>query len=78
MFIKKLISNYNAFSNALRLIFALNAWVALILIMELIVLLLLAKKQNMTSVATPLWPSVKRKLTLPKLETWSPPGLPKT
>jgi hypothetical protein len=30
------------------------------------------------SVATPLWPSVRMKLTLPKLGTWSPPGLPKT
>jgi hypothetical protein len=29
-------------------------------------------------VATPLWPSVRMKLTLPKLGTWSPPGLPKT
>jgi hypothetical protein len=28
-------------------------------------------------VATPLWPSVRMKLTLPKLGTWSPPGLPK-
>ncbi len=27
-------------------------------------------------VATPLWPSVRMKLTLPKLGTWSPPGLP--
>ncbi len=25
-------------------------------------------------VATPLWPSVKMRLTLPKLGTWSPPG----
>jgi hypothetical protein len=30
------------------------------------------------NVATSLWPSVKMKLTLPKLGTWSPPGLPKT
>ncbi len=30
----------------------------------------------MSIVATPLWPSVKMKLTLPKLGTWSPPGLP--
>ncbi len=29
------------------------------------------------SVATPLWPSVRMKLTFPKLGTWSPPGLPK-
>jgi hypothetical protein len=28
-------------------------------------------------VATPLWPSVRMKLTLSKLGTWSPPGLPK-
>jgi hypothetical protein len=28
-------------------------------------------------VATPLWQSVRMKLTLPKLGTWSPPGLPK-
>jgi hypothetical protein len=27
-------------------------------------------------VATPLWPSVRMKLTLPKLGIWSPPGLP--
>jgi hypothetical protein len=27
-------------------------------------------------VATPLWPSVRMKFTLPKLGTWSPPGLP--
>jgi hypothetical protein len=30
------------------------------------------------NVATPLWPSVRMKLTLPKLGTWSPPGLSKT
>jgi hypothetical protein len=29
-------------------------------------------------VATPLWPSVRMKLTLPELGTWSPPGLSKT
>jgi hypothetical protein len=29
-------------------------------------------------VATPLWPSVRMKLTLPKLGTWSPSGLLKT
>jgi hypothetical protein len=29
------------------------------------------------NVATLLWPSVRIKLTLPKLGTWSPPGLPK-
>ncbi len=28
-----------------------------------------------SSVATPLWPSVRMRLTLPKLGTWSPPGL---
>jgi hypothetical protein len=28
------------------------------------------------NVATPLWPSVRMKLTLPKLGTWSPSGLP--
>jgi hypothetical protein len=27
-------------------------------------------------IVTPLWPSVRMKLTLPKLGTWSPPGLP--
>jgi hypothetical protein len=27
-------------------------------------------------VTTPLWPSVRMKLTLPKFGTWSPPGLP--
>ncbi len=27
-------------------------------------------------VATPLWPSVRMKLTLPKLGIWSPSGLP--
>jgi hypothetical protein len=51
MFIKNLICNYNALElllwNASRLIFALDAWVALILIMEVIVLLLIAKKENM-------------------------------
>jgi hypothetical protein len=30
------------------------------------------------TVATPLWPSVRMKLTLSKLGTWSLPGLPKT
>jgi hypothetical protein len=28
------------------------------------------------SVASPLWPSVRMKLTLPKLGIWSPPRLP--
>jgi hypothetical protein len=31
---------------------------------------------NTFDVATPLWPSVRMKLTLPKLGTWSPPELP--
>jgi len=31
---------------------------------------------TMFDVATPLWPSVRMKLTLPKLGTWSPLGLP--
>ncbi len=31
--------------------------------------------QLLVYVATPLWPSVRMKLTLPKLRTWSPPGL---
>jgi hypothetical protein len=31
---------------------------------------------NILGVATPLWPSVRMKLTLPKLGTWSPSGLP--
>jgi hypothetical protein len=30
------------------------------------------------TIATPLWPSVRMKLTLPKLGSSSPPGLPKT
>jgi hypothetical protein len=30
------------------------------------------------SIATPLWASVRVKPTLPKVGTWSPPGLPKT
>jgi hypothetical protein len=29
-----------------------------------------------TSVATPLWPGVRMKLTLPRLGIWSPPGTP--
>jgi hypothetical protein len=32
--------------------------------------------QKLITVATPLWPSVRMKLTLPKLGIWSPPGLP--
>jgi hypothetical protein len=31
---------------------------------------------HMENVATPLWPSVRMKLTLPKLGIWSLPGLP--
>jgi hypothetical protein len=34
--------------------------------------------RGLMGVATPLWPSVKMKLTLSKLRTWSPPGLSKT
>jgi len=30
---------------------------------------------NTIVVATPLWASVRMRLTLPKLGTWSPPGL---
>ncbi len=48
MFIKNLIYNYNAQELLLattRLAFALDAWVALILIMELTVVLLLAEKK---------------------------------
>jgi hypothetical protein len=49
MFIKKSNCNYNALeflSNASRLIFALDAWVALIVIMELIVVFFLAEKKH--------------------------------
>jgi hypothetical protein len=48
MFIKNLIYNYNAnelLLAASRLTFALDAWVALILIMELFVVFLLIKKK---------------------------------
>ncbi len=51
MFIKKLICSYNAHElllDAPRLTFALDAWVALVFIMELIVVLLLAEKENTT------------------------------
>jgi hypothetical protein len=51
MFIKNSICSYNAqelLSNASRLAFALNAWVALILIMELTIVLLPAEKENQT------------------------------
>jgi hypothetical protein len=51
VFIKKSIYNYNAQELLLvasRLIFALNAWVALILIMELTMALLLVEKKNVT------------------------------
>jgi len=49
MFIKKLICNYNAQKLLLvvsRLIFALDAWVAIIFIMELIVVLLFNRKRK--------------------------------
>ncbi len=49
MFIKNSIYSYNAQELLLvasRLAFALDAWVALILIMELIVVLLLVEKKN--------------------------------
>jgi hypothetical protein len=49
MFIKYSIYNYNAqelLLAASRLTFALDAWVALIFIMELIVVLLLVEKKN--------------------------------
>jgi hypothetical protein len=51
MFMKNSICNYNAqelLSNASRLAFALDAWVALILIMELTIVLLPAEKKNQT------------------------------
>jgi hypothetical protein len=51
MFIKNLIYNYNVKELLLvtsRLAFALYAWLALILIMELTIVLLLAKKENAT------------------------------
>jgi hypothetical protein len=51
MFIKNLICNYNEEELLLatsRLTFALDAWVTLVFIMELIVVLLLAKKENTT------------------------------
>jgi hypothetical protein len=51
MFIKKLIYNYNAEELLLvasRLNFSLDAWVTLIFIMELIIVLRLAKKENGT------------------------------
>ncbi len=43
---------------------ALNPHVSMVVVM------------NTFSVATPLWPSVRMKHTLPKLVTWSPSGLP--
>jgi hypothetical protein len=49
MFIKSSTYNYNAhelLSTASRLVFALDAWVALIFIMELTIILLLTKKEN--------------------------------
>ncbi len=51
MFIKKSICNYNAHElllGASRLAFALDAWVALILITELVVVLFLVQKKNVT------------------------------
>jgi hypothetical protein len=33
-------------------------------------------QSGVPNVATPLWPRVRMKLTLPKLGTWSPPRLP--
>jgi hypothetical protein len=49
MLIKNLICNYNAqelLLDAPRLTFVLNAWVALIFIMELAIVLFLAKKKT--------------------------------
>ncbi len=49
MFIKKLIYNYNAqelLLTAYILIFALDAWVPVMLIMELTMVLLLVEKEN--------------------------------
>jgi hypothetical protein len=37
---------------------------------------LILSRLQMIVVATPLWASVRMKLTLPKVGTWSPPGLP--
>ncbi len=51
------------------LTFKLNVRMFLILRLMFIIFLDL-------NVATPLWPSVRMKLTLPKLRTWSPLGLP--
>jgi hypothetical protein len=51
MFIKKSIYNYNAYELLLatsRLAFVLDAWGALILILELIIILLLVEKENAT------------------------------
>jgi hypothetical protein len=51
MFIKSLIYNYNAQELLLiasRLIFALDAWIALIFIMELTMVLLIIEKENAT------------------------------
>ncbi len=33
--------------------------------------------ESTETIVTPLWTSVRMKLTLPKLGTWSPPRLPK-
>jgi hypothetical protein len=57
MFIKISIYNYNVEELLLvasRLAFALDAWVALILIMELIVVLLLVEKENATKKFQPI------------------------
>jgi hypothetical protein len=43
---------------------------------ELTIINTYAPRSSKDSVTTPLWPSVRMKLTLPKLGTWSPPGLP--
>jgi len=42
---------------------------------ELTIINTYAPKSSKDSVTTPLWLSVRMKLTLPKLGTWSPPGL---
>ncbi len=50
MFIEKSICSYNAqelLLAASQLTFALNAWVVLIFVMEVIVVLLIAKKENL-------------------------------
>jgi hypothetical protein len=57
MFIKNLICNYNAQELLLiasRLTFALNAWVTLILIMELTIVLLLVGKKMRQKIIQPI------------------------